>query len=348
MGKDWEQPKDKQIKEWLQMVQESLAAVQKIEVARKGSTQASRPARSLVLALASPPAVAEQSRGCKNASLAVDQMKKTLVELQFNVSEITAKGQNLAGAKLTLKDIKEILNDCIDYVITLKHHITHIVVFFRTFKPRVYTVLISQIKPFEGKVEKIINNHNLLFDLMLLQSNAIQIWASFEQFKDIADMYRQIYKPHLIDGLLLVDQMTRLRKETNFASQLEKIENWKKTVQGQVDQIVEKQISEVKRVLNEDEKDLLESRLKLPAAPFWEQLAIERGAVEARKENIFRIEEVNPALENMGKTHKDQPIEVRYINKNFSSQQVMIMLPRRAAQEEIEEQKALLGFCWQR
>lgn len=120
VGKDWEQPTDKQVKEWLEIVEEGLAAVQKIEVARKGSKQASRPAMSPVnLALASPPAVAGQSvsqhvvsahrflvetarEGHTTAKIALDQMKKDLVELQSNVSEITAKGQNLAGAKLTL------------------------------------------------------------------------------------------------------------------------------------------------------------------------------------------------------------------------------------------------------
>ncbi|TGO51082.1 hypothetical protein BCON_0169g00100 [Botryotinia convoluta] len=327
VGKDWEQPTDKQIKKWLETVEEGLAAVQKIEVARKGSTQASRPSISPVnLALASPPAVAGQSvsqhvvsahrflvetvkEGHKTASIALDRMKKDLAELQSNVSEITAKGQNLAGAKLTLKDIKEVLKDCIDYVITLKDHITRMLIFFRTFKTRVDTVMMSQLEPFTGRVENIINNHKLLFDLILLQSNAIQIWASFEQFKDIANMYRQIYNPHLVDGLNLVDLMTRLPKGSDFASQLDRIEDWKKTVQGQVDQIVEKQISEVKRVLNENEKDLLESRFKLPAAPKWQQLAIEQGAEEARKEIISRIEEVNPELKNMGKSHEDQPIE---------------------------------------
>jgi hypothetical protein len=120
VGKDWEHPKDKQIKEWLEIVEEGLTAVQKIEAARKGSTQASRPSVPPVnLALASPPAVSGQSvsqhvvsahrflvdtakEGYKTASIAVDQMKKDLAELQSNVSEITSKGQNLAGAKLTL------------------------------------------------------------------------------------------------------------------------------------------------------------------------------------------------------------------------------------------------------
>ena len=120
MGKEWEHPKDKEVKEWLEMVEEALTAVQKIEAARKGSKQASRPSASPVsLALASPPAVAGQSvsqhvvsahrflvdtakEGYQTASSAVDQMKKELAELQSNVSEITSKGQNLAGTKLTL------------------------------------------------------------------------------------------------------------------------------------------------------------------------------------------------------------------------------------------------------
>ncbi|TGO28954.1 hypothetical protein BPAE_0021g00360 [Botrytis paeoniae] len=310
VGKDWEQPTDKKIKEWLEIVEEGLAAVQKIEVARKGSTQASRPSVSPVnLALASPPAVSGQSvsqqvvsahrflvdtakEGHKTASIAVDQMKKDLSELQSNVSEITSKGQNLAGAKLTLKDIKEILKDCIDYVITLKDHITRMLIFFRTFKTRVDTVMMSQLEPFTGRVENIINNHKF-----------------FEQFKDIADMYRQIYNPHLVDGLKLVDLMTRLPKGSDFASQLYRIENWKENVQGQVDKIIEKQISEVKRALNADEKDVLESQFKLPEAPKRQHLAIQQGAEEARKEITSRIEEVNPELKYMGKTHKDQPIE---------------------------------------
>jgi hypothetical protein len=53
-------------------------------------------------------------------------------------------------------------------------------------------------------------------------------------------MYRQIYNPHLVDGLNLVDRMTRLPKGSDFASQLNKIEDWKKSVQGQVDKIIEK------------------------------------------------------------------------------------------------------------
>ncbi|KAF7938525.1 uncharacterized protein EAE98_000863 [Botrytis deweyae] len=296
VGKDWEQPTEKQIKKWLDIVEEGLAAVQKIEVARKGSKQASRPAVSPVnLALASPPAVAGQSR--------------ELAELQSNVSEITSKGQNLAGTKLTLKDIKEVLNDCIDYVITLKDHITRMLIFFRTFKTRVDTVMMSQISPFTGRVEHIIDNHNLMFDLILLQTNSIQIWASFEQFKDIAKMYKDIYTPHLIDGLHIVDLMTRLPKGSDFASQLGKIEDWKKGVQGQVDQIVEKQITDVKRKLNTEEKELLESRFKFPDPPKRQQLAIQQGADEARKEIDSRIEEVNPELRYMGKIHQDQPIE---------------------------------------
>ncbi|KAF5869027.1 putative zgc:162509 protein [Botrytis fragariae] len=327
VGKDWEQPTEKQIKKWLDVVEEGLATVQEIEVARKGSKQVSRPAMSPVnLALASPPAVAGQSvsqhvvsahrflvetarEGHTTAKIALDQMKKDLVELQSNVSEITAKGQNLAGAKLTLKDIKEVLNDCIDYVITLKDHITRMLIFFRTFKTRVDTVMMSQIEPFTGRVENIINNHKLMFDLILLQTNAIQIWASFEQFKDIAKMYKDIYNPHLVDGLHLVDLMTRLPKGSDFASQLNKIEDWKKGIQGQVDQIVEKQIFEVKRKLNEEEKELLESRFKFPDPPKRQQLAIQQGTDEARKEINSRIEDVNPELKYMGKTHQDQSIE---------------------------------------
>ncbi|KAF7961119.1 hypothetical protein EAE96_000786 [Botrytis aclada] len=327
VGKDWEQPTEKEIKKWLDKVEEGLAAVQKIEAARKGSKQASRPAVSPVsLALASPPAVAGQSvsqhvvsahrflvetarEGHTTAKLALDQMKKDLVELQSNVSEITAKGQNLAGAKLTLKDIKEVLNDCIDYVITLKDHITRMLIFFRTFKTRVDTVMMSQIEPFTGRITNIIDDHRLMFDLILLQTNAIQIWASFEQFKDIAKMYKDIYDPHLVDGLKLVDLMTRLPGGSNFANQLDKIETWKKRVQGQVDQIVENQITEVKRKLNEEEKELLESKFKFPDPPKRQQLAIQQGFEEARKEINSRIEEVNPELRSMGKIHREQPME---------------------------------------
>ncbi|EMR86231.1 hypothetical protein ACHAPC_000156 [Botrytis cinerea] len=327
VGKEWEHPKDKEVKEWLEMVEEALTAVQKIEAARKGSKQASRPSASPVsLALASPPAVAGQSvsqhvvsahrflvdtakEGYQTASSAVDQMKKELAELQSNVSEITSKGQNLAGTKLTLKDIKEVLKDCIDYVITLKDHITRMLIFFRTFKSRVDTVMMSQVKPFTGRVQNIIDNHNLMFDLILLQSNAIQIWASFEQFKDVAAMYRQIYNPHLIKGLNLVDRMTRLPRGSDFATQLKDIDEWKESVQSEVDAIVEKQISEIKRVLNADEKALLETQYKLPEAPKRQQQAIQQGAAEARKMIGSRIEEVNPELKYMGKTHQDQPIE---------------------------------------
>lgn len=65
------------------------------------------------------------------------------------------------------KDIKEVLNDCIDYVITLKDHITRMLIFFRTFKTRVDTVMMSQITPFTGRAQNIINNHNLMFDLIV-------------------------------------------------------------------------------------------------------------------------------------------------------------------------------------
>jgi alpha-D-ribose 1-methylphosphonate 5-phosphate C-P lyase len=77
------------------------------------------------------------------------------------------------------------------------------------------------------------------------------------------------------------------------------------------------QISEVKRVLNEDETDLIESRFKLPEPPKRQQQAIRQGADEAKEEISSRIEEVNPKLKCMGKIHEDQPIEVRYINKVF-------------------------------
>lgn len=76
------------------------------------------------------------------------------------------------------------------------------------------------------------------------------------------------------------------------------------------------QIIEVKRKLNEEEKELLESRFKFPDPPKRQQLAIQQGADEARKEINSRIEEVNPELKSMGKTHKDQPIEVSHIIKN--------------------------------
>ncbi|KAF7902401.1 hypothetical protein EAF00_002304 [Botryotinia globosa] len=318
VGKDWEQPTDKQVTEWLKTVEKGLAAVQKIEVARRASKQASRSAMSAMspiqLALASPPAVAGQSvsqhvvsahrflvdtarEGHTNARIALDQMKKELAELQSNVSEITAKGQNLAGAKLTLKDIKEVLN-CIDYVITLKDHITRMLIFF----PR--------------RVENVISNQKLMFNLILLQTNAIQIWASLEQFKDIAKMYKDISNPHLVDGLHLVDLMTRLPKGSDFASQLGKMDAWKKAVQGQVDQIVEQQILEVNKKLNEEKKELLESRFKLPDPPKRQQLAIQQGGDEARKEINYRIEEVNSELKYMGKTHQDQPIEE--LKKDFA------------------------------
>ncbi|ESZ97912.1 hypothetical protein SBOR_1711 [Sclerotinia borealis F-4128] len=327
VSKVWKQPEDKQIKNWLDIVEKGLAAVQKIEAARKGSKQASRPSQSPVnLTLASPPAVAGQSvsqhvvaahrflvetakQGYRNSSNALDQMKREIAELQSNVSQITAKGQNLAAEKLTLQDIKEVLKDCIDYVITLKDHITRMLIFFRTFKNRVDTVMTSQLEPFTGRVQKIINNHKLLFDLILLQSNAIQIWASFEQFKDIAEMYKQIYNPHLLDGLNLVDRMTRLPKGSDFGRQLEEIEKWKKSVQGKVDQIIEKQISQVKSNLKEDERKLLESQFKLPEAPKRQQLAIQQGIEEAKNEIDLRIEGVNPALISMGTPHVEATVE---------------------------------------
>lgn len=62
-------------------------------------------------------------------------------------------------------------------------------------------------------------------------------------------MYKDIYTPHLIDGLHLVDLMTRLPKGSDFASQLGKIDDWKKRVQGQVDKIVEEVSPDVQSLL---------------------------------------------------------------------------------------------------
>lgn len=63
---------------------------------------------------------------------------------------------------------------------------------------------------------------------------------------------------------------------------------------------------------------MLETKYKLPEAPKRQQQAIQEGAAEARKMIGSRIEEVNPELKYMGKTHQDQPIEVRGINPTLN------------------------------
>lgn len=70
---------------------------------------------------------------------------------------------------------------------------------------------------------------------MILQQYTVAIWAGFDQFKEIAEFYKSVHDPYIINGLNLVNKMTL---QTNVVAGYKEIETYSQASQDAVKNLI--------------------------------------------------------------------------------------------------------------
>jgi hypothetical protein len=73
---------------------------------------------------------------------------------------------------------------------------------------QIKTLIKGNVIPFKKTVEYAITSSDALVDRVILQQYSVAIWAGFDQFKEIAEFYKSVHDPHVVNGLALVNRMT--------------------------------------------------------------------------------------------------------------------------------------------
>jgi hypothetical protein len=116
-------------------------------------------------------------------------------------------------------------------LVELKDCILQLRLFFTKLSVQIKTLVASNVIPFKGTVQDAISSPNALIDRMILQQYTVAIWAGFDQFKEIAEFYKSVHDPYIINGINLVNKMTL---QTNVAAGYKEIETYSQASQDAV------------------------------------------------------------------------------------------------------------------
>lgn len=116
-------------------------------------------------------------------------------------------------------------------LVELKDCILQLRLFFTKLSVQIKTLVSSNVVPFKGTVQDAISSPNALIDRMILQQYTVAIWAGFDQFKEIAEFYKSVHDPYIINGINLVNKMTL---QTNVVAGYKEIETYSQASQDAV------------------------------------------------------------------------------------------------------------------
>ncbi|RAO66507.1 uncharacterized protein BHQ10_002519 [Talaromyces amestolkiae] len=263
MGDTWKKPaKDsKQVTDWQAVVKKTKKDVQKLDTKNKALTSGTKnpplPGANLQAAASTGSKTASQmavetasfkvstAREMYKSSLtSADTARTQLLSFQSQMNNIKADLDSLKEDKLTLEAVKLRL-------------------FFTKLSVQIKTLVSSNVIPFKGTVQDAISSPNALIDRMILQQYTVAIWAGFDQFKEIAEFYKSVHDPYIINGLNLVNKMTL---QTNVAAGYKEIETYSQASQDAVKNLINAETEKFKTRIEKTYKEIMElEKTALPA-----------------------------------------------------------------------------------
>lgn len=127
------------------------------------------------------------------------------------------------------------LRNCLTLLVELKDCILQLRLFFTQLAVQIKTLVKGNVITFKGTVHDAITSPNALIDRVILQQYTVAIWAGFDQFKEVAEFYKSVHDPYILNGLNLVNQMTL---QNNVTAGYQQIEQYSKTSQAAVIELI--------------------------------------------------------------------------------------------------------------
>ncbi|GAM42481.1 hypothetical protein TCE0_044f16502 [Talaromyces pinophilus] len=133
------------------------------------------------------------------------------------------------------------------------------------------TLVSSNVVPFKGTVQHAISSPNALIDRMILQQYTVAIWAGFDQFKEIAEFYKSVHDPYIINAINLVNKTTLQTTLLPVKSLINaETERFKNRIEKTYKEIMELEKAAIPAT--EDEKNLIRSAVRNVESVIKEQL----------------------------------------------------------------------------
>ncbi|KAK6338891.1 hypothetical protein TWF696_009696 [Orbilia brochopaga] len=141
-----------------------------------------------------------------------NQAGDRVLEVQEKLDNLRIELKDLAQQKLDLSAVRDVLSNCIAYIIDLQDKIEVLIRFFTTVSILVETSMTKQVKPFQKYVnaasEEILQNgvyEAFLYDTIF--QSVVGIAANYSVYEDIAIMYIRVHEEYLVEGNTLVLEM---------------------------------------------------------------------------------------------------------------------------------------------
>ncbi|PCG97666.1 Hypothetical protein PENO1_062160 [Penicillium occitanis (nom. inval.)] len=143
------------------------------------------------------------------------------------------------------------------------------------------TLVSSNVVPFKGTVQDAISSPNALIDRMILQQYTVAIWAGFDHFKEIAEFYKSVHDPYIINAINLVNKTTLqttllpvyqeiLPKSKTKLTAFSETKRFKNRIEKTYKEIMELEKAAIPAT--EDEKNLIRSAVRNVESVIKEQL----------------------------------------------------------------------------
>ncbi|OKL58169.1 hypothetical protein UA08_06414 [Talaromyces atroroseus] len=301
-------PKDsKLVFGWQSKVKKSRKDVQKLDAKNKTLTSGSKNPR-----LPGANLQAAASAGSKTAS----QMAVEAASFKTQMNNIKSDLDSLKDDKVTLEAVKVCLRNCLTLLVELKDCILQLRLFFTQLSVQIKTLVKGNVIPFKGTVEDAISSPNALIDRVILQQYTVAIWAGFDQFTEVAEFYKSVHDPYIVNGLALVNRMTL---QNNVTAGYKEIEQYAQTSQAAVKGLINKETKKFKSRLQKtygesmelestalsptkDEEDALFSAVKNVQGVVEEQLNAKAGPIhyltQPREQRDAQADKLSRALDS--------------------------------------------------
>ncbi|KAK6504763.1 hypothetical protein TWF481_006702 [Arthrobotrys musiformis] len=310
-SKEWKKPGKNSdiVKGWVKAVSDDLKSVRKLSASsssRPGFSPGNPPvifqdraakakvkAKTDINRATLEAAQAQTEISQKGLIATQDIYKKSVddvVELEGKLGKIEAEMAKLTEKKLTLEVVRDVIRNCIAYLIQLKDKITQLAKFFTTVASIVRSAVNTAVIPYEkhmqiafrSKVNGKIISQTLL---ELIHQYTLVIAANFSLFADISDMYLQIDKDYITKGLNLVDKLQGGKDDSQISEKKTQLSIYTKEAKAGIRNIVKKKAEDILAGVADQIKDI-EKVLLLPLPPLSEttKAAIKDGVDSMQKE----------------------------------------------------------------
>ncbi|KAF7622419.1 hypothetical protein F9C07_2286161 [Aspergillus flavus] len=334
-AKEWKKPADdsKIVKGWRTAVDKSLNGTKKMQSKAKASrTQtAGNPNYNITvpdnsadqiqarkdLTQATVDAATARLEMAMNAYLEQQKMAQEMhtqtLKLQEELAKVHSELAQLGQKKLTLEDVRRVLRDCISYLIQLKDNVRKLTIFFSTLSMLVGSAVEKQVIPFIQLTKEVGDDRtqgNLVnqFTVNTILQYALNVAANFSLYQDIANMYIEVNDNHILKGLTLVDEMTKLTDKQGLEVKQVELRNYSKGAKEGIAEILAKTKDKICAGSSQRYQEL-QDLLKNPALPprrLEHTKAIEEGAAEGSEEVAEDIKKNNAALEHLAKPTEER------------------------------------------